>query len=848
MSALNLFAEKERLRRETRAFFSETALNRNKTPIQYGNLDLFTSYLTTTTINLGQREYLNYLGYYMYLYTTSRAKKANKQVPEPLKLMMDTLKEDLDFATKIGLSVSRPQTMELLQKFIDFAGNKLNYPDMLTYDITGVELQKFRTDDATKRLLGLTILDKDLLELEKRVTAIEKKQRKNENSPYIVARSYVKDSVHPLIEKAIMSCFGASIKYNIIEDMTYDLYFRNQIEPQKFYTNMRKFKDVVTVDAITTVDKAGDNIPHLLTWNKEQLRQWTIYSKQNTIKNDTHYKEPSKVVYAAYIKSLNYFMDYFYTKTNCDEVKDISTHTGLFNHQKQLLDILQPTEQGQLQMLAIARTGSGKTRMIIELMQQYYEKSKHVFCVVKNQVLKTQLYAEIQKNPNHMAYEFVSKNIDALQFTPTNEKQDADPFNTKFSGRILIATFAELQQNAKAFKNNEICSGFSNMFTNEEEIGNICMIIDEIHLLEEPEDAQYRYPDVLEWIEKKVWLARIGFSATPTIVEKRNKNAITFHKTYTKLLGQNYQFVLYDTPDGFLEVSIRKPIQVNVTDSFYSRCTTANKRKLRTDKRSLSWAQTCLLWSKKDSDRFSDKSIGSLEKSLMTKFSFEPFKTDQSDILQTKIGQRFENEDKARYFFPLGVEVMEFMQNILSHQKTARFMILGEQGSGIEEFESFFNLYKTTENMVKIVPTVLDLKQTIQKQLINFSENNNNGYITSNVLLYNAASFAEGTNVWNVDFIINTSGYKGNYNTFLQAIGRANRICHPGPVSDRNWSEIKYTKEQILPIHTFFTKGSIIEKDMEKVMTDLKAYLETKKKLQKQSVFVFEGDSIKIDA
>jgi hypothetical protein len=305
------------------------------------------------------------------------------------------------------------------------------------------------------------------------------------------------------------------------------------------------------------------------------------------------------------------------------------------------------------------------------------------------------------------------------------------------------------------------------------------------------------------------------------------------------MLKEGFNYIYYDTPDGFSTVTIYLPEVVSIKGTFYD---IAQKR--GNDK--YHWGDLMFIDNGTNPNFVNNEFVTVASLDAMSKKMATRSYTEQDQKISLDLMYKQENLER---YFPLGHAVLKFMTEQLKLNERYRFLILTDKNSGMDAFRVMFRKQNVIEGKPLFVIDFLDtkrgnqangnvnLKFVISDKLKQFSNNRR-----SNVLIYDTEAYAEGSNLWRYDIVINVADYEGDPLKFLQAIGRANRVCRQSPLFPGKNSRTQ-RPDRLLKVKSFVVEKSRQQILYNKAFTGLRNYLANRRILQQKSIFLFEGDS-----
>ena len=602
-----------------------------------------------------------------------------------------------------------------------------------------------------------------------------------------------------------------------------DLYLKNTSPPdyqsKTFSENaeidIRKFYTYAVQEPVDD-EKETKERKQYIYWTKQFMMDWTIYftSNNNNIISTTHH--------VLMVNMNKFYARSFLASPDCQE-KPV-----LFPFQKTIIDVIcRLPDNGN--MLVISRTGSGKTRIVTSLLGELYRNNDKVICVVKDRQLQNQLYSEMYKYTNPFSEFLNTTDLDSLQegMSTTNGERSQDLFNKSYLRKVLICTMDEIDDNAEVLsKQNKLRVGFEILKDDQKYYrpSEVTVIIDEIHLLE---GGPAEFQNLKSWLakHKKDFRRLIGLTATTEI--KVNQGKIQFHSIYDRIMKDNFKYIYYDKEDGFARVEIENTVTVNIQKGSYLK-KFLTQTFTDTDNR---WVQLALVRQQLP-DAVLNFKVDFYYRQHLEHHGLKTY--DEEDIDNEDVLGMIYEENNLPMYFSFCSHILQLVQE----HPNKRFLILSDTMSGM------YGIYQSLKTAGVLVQKIqLNAPQTLEWQMEIFSDQLSD--IKHRVLVYDVQQYAEGTNIWNIDVIINTSDYNGDYKKYLQALGRANRICKPSPLIDGETERnTQFIAGRGLQVHNLVCPHSIQEKLFKKVMNDVRIRNNHQNLINHNSIINFEGSSI----
>lgn len=502
---------------------------------------------------------------------------------------------------------------------------------------------------------------------------------------------------------------------------------------------------------------------------------------------------------------------------SCDDEK-------LKKHQLVIKNFFTP--YGPLQkLLVVHKTGSGKTRSIISILENYYYHSMPKLVILPQDTTRAAFYRELGNLNIQMAKD-INEHLSTKKFKMdtvtdnqfTNGEKRLDPVNRFFmnpgstqmgqpgmirnqsenkrGGSILVFTLQELYQAIENLKQKRVALGFTpfvNIDSFKFTVSNSLVIMDEAHLLFNNENCvDEKYKCIYEGFKNAKNIAL--FTATPIrlnemstskeIIDSFKKSYIPILQCNEKTLG-NYLSVYDGGEPLFKKQQISKHI---VQSEYYS-----NWRKNETVLKDIMWYNNMLHydWDSKmdnllniipmtDGATMTDEFFSPAEKQMFVASEFSKYEKISPRQLKMQLGN---NLDFYKEYYPLGTGIIQDIK-----QANGRIVIICDGNSGLIYLMELLK-EKNIEFMTIGVPDSFrdKTKFTCKDAVVNFQKgppptdfeilkyHEQNRAPECRVLIF-FGDKPEAINIFGVENIFIISVYKSSA-LYIQAIGRINRMC-----------------------------------------------------------------------
>ena len=456
---------------------------------------------------------------------------------------------------------------------------------------------------------------------------------------------------------------------------------------------------------------------------------------------------------------------------------------GLYVHQAYIRQIVQVLENGEedvhRRLLIIARTGSGKTFIILQMICDFIRRRKPIILTLKDRTLALKMYDVLLPFlTRQLRVAFPSDMMDQVRahYADGRESRPMDPFNKYVGGLqlpLLVTTIDEFNMVSKNCRRKNY-DGFKQIWGEmTQKFHTPVYIFDEIHLLESG-----AYKTLVDFLHTSCLGASIyGFTATPDFkvtnaIDSRER--IMFNDIYKRIFGKakhrptgRVPFVYYGDDAGF------RQIIVSPQQSSFRKIQKFHKMMLKPKEKSAKeWVEYCVAGGRFYQDSPLKDCVYSgiyymNEKSRQKVRTFELPETDKDKNVYSSI-------DLVRQYFPLGYTVKQQIDRLLRDKK--RVIVLADESSGMYAFAKMLHTfygkqYRSTldgqrdKDLDKLLPELSDETKC-------------------RILLYDVGTYTEGHDIWNFHDVINCATYKNSVLKFVQAIGRGNRLCKTQNTSD----------------------------------------------------------------